>query len=207
MSSYSNTNRRSNMKDHKNTIFLDVDGVINSLIHLYNRENTIFDYPTNPHRAGNYTVWVPEYMPQLVQAMEKATNLYWLTTWRDKANEYISPILGVSSELPVINDGSPMRSVEWKFPACLDLAKNLSASGQNIYWVEDFHGMVQSEHKQFLTYVDTDAKGEGVLLPQHLPEALMSVLVDEGGYTGPTHLEAPTTRYRRNSIGARNLWV
>jgi hypothetical protein len=194
------------MKYHKNTIFLDVDGVINSLTHLYNKEHTVFDAPTNPHIAGQYTVWVPEYMKSLVQAMEKSTNLYWLTTWREKANEFISPILGISQDVSVITDGGPMRSVEWKFPACLPLAKSLKSNDENIFWIEDFHGMTQKEHEDYLTYIDTDAKGEGVLLPQHLPEALLSLLIDEGGYDGPTHLEAPTTG-RLSRMGARNFWI
>lgn len=191
---------------HENTIFLDVDGVINSITHLYNREDTVFSENTLPYPANGYTVWIPDYMKSLVQAMEKSTNLYWLTTWRENANEFISPILGISQGIPVIDDGSTKRYVDWKFPASLPLAKELHAEGQKIYWVEDFRNITEHSHEPYLTYVDTDARGEAVLLPQHLPEPLLTHLVEQGGYDGPTFVEAPTTAHVRRT-GIRNIGV
>ena len=191
---------------HENTIFLDVDGVINSITHLYNREDTVFSENTVPYPANGYTVWIPDYMKSLVQAMEKSTNLYWLTTWRENANEFISPILGISQDIPVIDDGSAKRHVDWKFPASLPLAKELHAEGQKIYWVEDFRNITERSHETYLTYVDTDARGEAVLLPQHLPEPLLTHLITQGGYEGPTFVEAPTTTHMRRT-GIRNIGV
>ena len=81
-------------------VFLDVDGVINSINHLYTRGELDFDAETLPHPANGYTVWVPDYMASLVQGLYKSTDLYWLTTWRDNANQHISPILGIPKTFP-----------------------------------------------------------------------------------------------------------
>ena len=70
-------------------VFLDVDGVINSLNHLYEDGDFHMSAPAKPYQAGKYRVWVPDYMGALIRAIYKSTDLYWLTTWRDKANKYI----------------------------------------------------------------------------------------------------------------------
>jgi hypothetical protein len=180
------------MTTNEYAVFLDVDGVINSLNHLYQGGKVKFDYHTQPHVAGQYTVWVPEYMGPLVQAIEASSDLYWLTTWREKANEHISPILNISSSTKVIDDGTNIRTVSWKYNACLDIAKQLSEDGKTVLWIEDFGGRhYDKRHKQYVTYVDTDARNEGVFLPQHLPADFMSHIIKNGGYTGPTHVAAP----------------
>ena len=102
-------------------VFLDVDGVINSLNHLYEDGDFHMSAPAKPYQAGKYRVWVPDYMGALIKAIYKSTDLYWLTTWRDKANKYISPILGLPSDIPVITDGFNTRNVRWKAAACLSL--------------------------------------------------------------------------------------
>ena len=171
-------------------VFLDVDGVINSLNHLYEDGDFHMSAPAKPYQAGKYRVWVPDYMGALIRAIYKSTDLYWLTTWRDKANKYISPILGIPSDIPVITDGLNTRNVRWKAAACRPTAERLSAQGKTVYWIEDFHGFRHHELLDVLTPIDTDAYGEGVLLPQHLPWEL-SLLINDAGYTGPSRVDLP----------------
>jgi len=184
-------------------VFLDVDGVINSINHLYTRGDINFDAETLPYKANGYTVWVPEYMMALIQGLYMSTDLYWLTTWRENANEHISPILGIPQDIPVITDGTNERSVRWKFDACLPLAQELQEKGQKVYWIEDFGGRTDFRHKAHLTYVDTDMHDEGVLLPQHLPHELQEHIIEHGAYDGPIYLKAPRKKtdfhvYNRN---------
>ena len=185
-------------------VFLDVDGVINSIQHLYSEGVIKFDYETKSHRLNGYNVWIPEYMPELIQAIYKSTDLYWLTTWRDNANEYVSPALGIPTDIPVIDDGTKQRSPGWKFNACYPLAKKLHEQGQTILWIEDFAGHVDNRLKQYLTYIDTDRNDEGVFLPQHLPESFLDFISVKGGYDGPTYVEAPH-QYGTYKIGPRNI--
>lgn len=187
-------------------VFLDVDGVINSINHLYTGGKIDFDAETLPHPANGYTVWVPDYMSSLVQWLYNNTDLYWLTTWRDNANQFISPILGIPDDIPVIDDGTKERAVHWKFDACLPLAQELAANGQKVLWIEDFGGRTDPRHSSYLTYVDTDRHDEGVLLPQHLPIELQDLIIEHGGYDGPLYLKAPrkTTNF---TVHTRNFGV
>ncbi len=183
----------------KPTIFLDVDGVINSLNHLFTGGRVEFGWPTPPHEAGDYTVWVPEYMPNLVQAMYRSTDLQWLTTWRHQANKHIAPILGIPGDVPVIGDNTNSRSVDWKFNACIEPAKQATENGHTVYWVEDFNGYPHKGLEGLVIQVDTSANREDVLLPQHLPAVLLQHLYDEGGYDGPSYVVGPS----RNLNGYR----
>lgn len=185
-------------------VFLDVDGVINSIQHLYSGGNIEFASETKSHPLNGYNVWIPAYMPELIQAIYKSTDLYWLTTWRDNANEYVSPALGIPTDIPVIDDGTRRRSPDWKFNACRNLARELSEKGQTIYWIEDFSGLVDTSLKQYLTYIDTDRHDEGVLLPQHLPESFLDFISVKGGYDGPRHIDPPQKR-AHFTIGNRNI--
>ena len=188
-------------------IFLDVDGVINSLQHLYTSGNLNFDAKTTPYQAGNYTIWVPDYMPELIQAIERSSDLYWLTTWRQAANEYISEqILGISSNIPVIDDGTARRAPDWKFNACRELAVQLSEDGKKVLWIEDFGRHYDTTLCGHLTYVDTDHNEDGVLLPQHLPTDFMEHLITNGNYNGPTYV-APPRANRKVDIYQRNFGV
>lgn len=187
-------------------VFLDVDGVINSLNHLFTHGDINFDSPTFPYKANGYTVWVPDYMSELIQSIHKSTDLYWLTTWREEANNWISPILAIPNNIPVITDSTRERSVSWKFGAARPVAQRLHEQGQKIYWIEDFGAHLSPSLTEFLTYVNTDSRNEGVLLPQHLPVELANHIVDHGGYNGPSYV-APPRREKLILQGARNLGV
>tara|TARA_B100000029_G_C17263524_1_gene847185 strand:+ start:191 stop:766 length:576 start_codon:yes stop_codon:yes gene_type:complete len=172
-------------------VFLDVDGVINSLNHLYTGGKFQMSSKVRPHRAGKYTVWIPDYMGKLVRAIYRSTDLYWLTTWREKANKYISPLLGLPSDIPVISDGLNTRNVQWKAAVCKPVAERLQDQGKTIYWIEDFRGFTHYELLDVLIPIDTDVFGEGVLLPQHLPRELTRS-ISKSGYTGPNHVDLLT---------------
>lgn len=196
------------MKDY--AVFLDVDGVINSLHHLYTGGKIEFGADVQPHEAGNYTIWVPDYMAELIQAIERSTDLYWLTTWRQEANNHISEqVLGISPNTPVIDDGTRQRAPHWKFDACLDLAIQLHDEGKTVLWIEDFGQMYDTRLDGYLKFIDTDYTGEGVLLPQHLPMDFMEHISTYGNYNGPTYVAPPARRHRLDaySLYERNIGV
>lgn len=192
-------NKGAKMK-FKPTVFLDVDGVINSLNHLFTGGRVEFGWPTPPHEAGDYTVWVPEYMPHLVQAMYQSTDLHWLTTWRHQANKHISPILGIPGDVPVIDDNTNKRTIDWKATACRPHAELARIGGRTVYWIEDFNGYPHKGLEGIVIQVDTSANGEDVLLPQHLPAVLLQHLYDEGGYDGPSHVVPPSRNLNGYSV-------
>lgn len=179
------------MTTRNKAVFLDVDGVINSLTHLFRTGNVDFSEPTQPYHAGLYTIWVPDYVKSLVRAMWNSVDLYWLTTWRGDANKYVSPILGVPTNIPVIDDGTSQRNVGWKGAASWETADRLIKENKTVYWIEDFGRAIPlGTHLDIIT-VDTATKCEDVLLPQHLPLGLMHTLIESGGYEGPTYVNPP----------------
>lgn len=193
--------QRSNMNHY--AVFLDVDGVINSLRHLHSGGTVAFNRETTPYRAGDYTIWVPDYMPELIQSIEASSDLYWLTTWRNKANEHISDILGISTKTPVIDDGTGTRNPQWKFATVRPLAEQLKSQGQELLWIEDFARGYDSRLNGTLKFVDTDFNGEGVFLPQHLPSNFLEHIVEHGGYNGPLYVSPPSRD--GHVMGERNI--
>ena len=177
------------MKDY--IVLLDVDGVVNSITHVDTNGFVQFDYHTEKVYCGPYPIWVPEYIPGLLQAVNEVADIIWLTTWRHDANLYISPLLGLPS-LSVLDDGSGSRYPSWKFAVAKNFAGKHATGTRPIYWIEDFGNKFgqSSNLSERITYVDTDKYGEGVLLPQHLPTELLDAIV-ENGYNGPTYVGAP----------------
>lgn len=181
-------------------IFLDVDGVINSLQHLYGR--SCWQAPDDPtvqeHYVNPYNLYVPDYMPGLLVALHAVTDIYWLTTWREEANEKISPLVGLPNDLPVLIDTDDVAlalpnlldgSVDvpsWKAEVAEQTARGLE---RPVYWIEDFGGVHSTSPG--LQLIDTDAHGEGVLLPQHLAASGLLRLAVSAGYVGPETVRSP----------------
>lgn len=180
-------------------VFLDVDGVVNSLVHLHWGGKVEFGVDATVRKAGVYNIWIPDYMPDLVQAIYRASDLYWLTTWRHEANTHISQMLGIPDDIPVLEDGTTSRYVNWKFPVAKQKAQEINGR-QKILWIEDFgRNFGRPEHMtELIEYVDTDEWDEGVLLPQHLPGHFFDHLLDYG-YNGPPYVERPRSQWEVHS--------
>jgi len=125
------------MKTTKPLVLLDVDGVINDLASL---ENSARSIGTEIVKAGEYTVHIPPYMGELIRHLNDVTEIVWCTTWRNRANEFISPILGIPNDLKVATDGTAIRFTSWKANAMREFAIPALTDGREVYWIEDFYG-------------------------------------------------------------------
>lgn len=131
------------MSESRDTlIFLDVDGVINYT--GWQKDAYGFDWrsayssPILPLAPEGYNIRFPSYMPRLVQHLMDNYEVRWLTTWRGLANTEILPILGLTGELAVVDDGSDDHYVEWKLKAVRPQAKEAVEAGRRVLWIEDF---------------------------------------------------------------------
>ncbi len=128
------------MQDHGSTtrplVLLDVDGVINDLGSLYGQPR-----PWHIHQvpANGFVLHVPDYMPALIRDLVAKAEVWWCTTWRDRANNELAGFLEIE-RLPVIDDGSHSRSVGWKPAAAHAIAREALDSGREVFWIEDFYG-------------------------------------------------------------------
>lgn len=147
---------RSTSKFHNNVsrrplVLLDVDGVINDL-------KCLWGAPADDHvivRSNGYKVYVPRYMPALVQWLCSVADVHWCTTWRDRANQEIARHLGIDP-LPVVDDGTNDRHVDWKAAAAYSLAESALAAGRRVVWIEDFGDRLPvHEMPRGVEYVDT----------------------------------------------------
>lgn len=162
--------------------YIDVDGVINALERPHN-------FQVDLVRCKDYSIAIPEYMPELIQGLAAIGEIRWLTTWRESANEWIAPLMGIDAQ-PVITDGTDDRYVGWKPDAALPQAIADEAAGYDIYWIEDFGRVPFHRIFDVVTPINTDAAGESVLLPQHLPQRVTDALYNV--YDGPYFVPAPT---------------
>lgn len=115
-------------------VLLDVDGVINDLKCLWGDVPDDYDVI----RSNGYKVYVPPYMPALVQWLCEVAEVHWCTTWRDRANQEIARHLGIGPLL-VVDDGTTDRRVDWKAAAAHDLVAAALAAGRRVVWIEDFY--------------------------------------------------------------------
>jgi hypothetical protein len=153
------------MTDNRPLVLLDVDGVVNAL------EPHVV--ATQRHQADGYTLEIPDYLPSLVAHLTTVAEVWWCTTWRHAANLHISPLLGIGS-LPVVDDGSESRYVEWKAAAAKPLVESALAAGRAVVWVEDFYGYPPvAELPPGVQFVDTTVDDSFVLRPEHLPPFLL----------------------------------
>ncbi len=150
----------------KPAVFLDVDGVVNDL-----------NYGHDMIQSHGYTLSIPKYMPELIQILVEIADVWWLTTWRERANEEIATHLGIEP-LQVITDGTRIRQVGWKAEAAAPIATRLIDEGREVFWIEDFGnfgGPPTNEMPPSVVYIDTAAEfGKSVLEPRDLPMRLIN---------------------------------
>ena len=149
--------------DHRPLVLLDIDGVLpdrQALLHMRSSDDPreVADHldvtviTSHEHRLA-----FPRYMPGLVQHLAGAAELWWCTTWRQRANDEIRDHLGID-RLPVVDDGTRSVGLDWKIRAATPLVAGAVADGRKVYWVEDFHG-IYPEFEHRVSYVDTGATG------------------------------------------------
>ncbi|MFM7127186.1 MAG: hypothetical protein ACKOA6_04060 [Actinomycetota bacterium] len=167
------------MKDRP-LVLLDVDGVINDFEHVGTNTGL---WSLDIIRSHGYQVSVPEYMPKLIQEICAVAEVHWCTTWRHRANDEIAEHLEIGP-LPVIDDGTNRRVVDWKAGAAYDLVAEALAAGRRVLWIEDFYGTPPIDEMPVGTeYLDTAANpAEPVLRVEHLPtwleELILSAAID-----------------------------
>jgi hypothetical protein len=151
-------------------VLLDVDGVINDLGALYGSPR-----PWRIHKvlSNGFVLHIPDYMPALIRDLVENAEVWWCTTWRDRANDELAAHLGIN-RLSVIDDGSRSRNVGWKPAAAHSIACAALADGREVFWIEDFYGDVPtSEMPAGVVFVDTAEETLGpVLTAEMLPTGL-----------------------------------
>ncbi|MEX2278864.1 MAG: hypothetical protein WEA76_02115, partial [Acidimicrobiia bacterium] len=117
---------------------------------------------------------IPDFMPHLIQSIAAAAEIHWCTTWRERANTDIAPLLGVGP-FPVVTDGTDSRWVDWKAASAYRVASDAIAAGRRVIWIEDFYGEIpESEMPSEVEYVDTaEVSGGAVLIPELVPDGLL----------------------------------
>jgi hypothetical protein len=155
-------------------VLLDVDGVINDIDLVGVRTNL---WETEIIHSHGYDVAVPSYMPRLIQGICSVAEVHWCTTWRDRANDDIARYLGIGP-LPVVDDGTTSRYVDWKAAAAYDLADSALQAGRRVLWIEDFYGDPPTKSMPAGTeFADTADNDLGaVLRPHDLPQWLTQLL-------------------------------
>jgi len=149
-------------------VLLDVDGVINDLTSLQRfyvpHQITVID-------SHGFKVHIPDYMPDLIQRLVTNCEVYWCSTWRERANDEIAGHLGIPS-LPVVTNGSDRRVVDWKEAAARPLVQKALGEGRDVYWIED-HAGYQPTNRPWdqVTMIDT-ALTEYVLAPHLLSDLI-----------------------------------
>jgi hypothetical protein len=143
-------------------VLLDVDGVVNDVeammaLRLADDQAAAADqWDVDVVESDGIKLAIPRHMGELVRALTAETEVWWCTTWRQRASNDIATHLDIEA-LPVIDDGSEKRTTEWKTDAARGLVAEAIAAGRLVAWIEDF-----GAHRPDLAgviYVDTTDYG------------------------------------------------
>lgn len=131
----------------KPLLLVDVDGVLNSFGGPYGgqpapdgyalyqlRDGSFINTAGRPQADGGLRVWLnPDHGWMLLEIAD-LVELAWCTAWRESANRYISPAIGLP-ELPVVPlpDGwQTLNEHRWKIPGVEEYA-----CGRALAWFDD----------------------------------------------------------------------
>jgi hypothetical protein len=112
-------------------LLIDVDGVI-----------SLFGFDPKQPPAGSFVL--VDGIPHLISAtagahlrlLSSAFELAWCTGWEEKADEYLPPLLGLSSPLPHLTLGAPGAGQDhWKL-AAIDA---YAGPERPLAWIDDGH--------------------------------------------------------------------
>lgn len=163
------------MSEHRPLVLLDVDGVLHD---RESRDRLRFADDPDALAAEIGVAWVaihgrrmaiPEPMPSIVRALVGMADVWWCTTWMDRANDGLADHLGIEP-LPVVGAGSRPSGRAWKEAAARPLIERAIADGRSVYWIEDFDGNLPDI--EGVTWIDTTDRGH--LDATDLPVALRS---------------------------------
>lgn len=143
-------------------VLLDVDGVINDAEMLVairlaaDREARAAQLRIDMVVSHGHHVAIPQYMPELVQALVNECEVWWCTTWRSYANDEIAAHLGIDS-LPFVDDGTRSAGTAWKAGAAAPTLAAAQAQGRPVVWIEDFNG--EFPDVDDVVFIDTGEQG------------------------------------------------
>ena len=143
-------------------VFLDIDGVLHDrkardLIRFADDpEGLATELGVSVITSYGRRLAIPDYMPSLIQRLTTSCEVWWCTTWMERANDGIAAHLGIEA-LPVVGAGTRGTSIAWKESHVRSLAIPAVATGRVVAWIEDFNG--RFPNIEGLQYIDTAAKG------------------------------------------------
>lgn len=131
----------------KPLLLIDVDGPLNAFggpyanqpapdgsIQYRLKDRSFTDSDGRPWVQGGLRIWLdPNHGPMLLTLADRF-ELAWCTAWRETANEFISPVIGLP-ELPVVPlpDGwQTVNEYHWKIPGVEEYA-----DGRALAWFDD----------------------------------------------------------------------
>lgn len=135
------------MTDVKPLLLIDVDGPLNAFggpfagreapngyaVHRL-RDQSWTDEQGPARTQGGLRVWLnPAHGPMLL-ALADRLELAWCTAWRESANEFIAPVIGLP-ELPVVplpEGWQTLTGTHWKLPGVEQYA-----AGRALAWFDD----------------------------------------------------------------------
>jgi len=118
--------------------------------------------------AGGIRFAIPYAVTSLILRLVQITEVWWCTTWGDRANEYLAPVIGIEA-LPVVGAGTRGIGLSWKVEQARQLIEAAVASGRRVIWIEDFDGAFPDLPQ--VEFVDTAATG--LVSEDDLPPGLL----------------------------------
>jgi hypothetical protein len=150
-------------------VFLDVDGVLVDARALMGEKRS---GRIRQVRTERFPAAIPEFMPALIQALFEVTELWWCTSWGERANREIGRFLGIP-RLPVVWRETDPTVEDWKVAGARPLARAAPAGGPPGALDRGLRRLpAGAPHAPGTEFVDTSADGTCVLLPRFLPADL-----------------------------------
>ena len=118
--------------------------------------------------AGGVKVAIPESVAEIVRRLVQVADVWWCTTWGERANTHLAPAIGIEP-LPVVGAGTRGVGIEWKVAQAGPLIDAATSHGRRIVWIEDFDGAYPELAD--VEFVDTAATG--LISETDLPPGLL----------------------------------